>query len=307
MTRREHEQDDLVNLAEIREIELRFLKSVRSLSPGEHRSHSQGTGFDFVGLRDWQAGDRFSAIDWAQSSLTNFSPLMVREFDQAAAASVVVVTDRSRSTRCGVDDVSIATAHARAIAMLGISAVFFQDSFGLITFDAGVTRLSAIQPRIGKSHVVRCLAAYQHGQGMQRVLDDDRLSTTVAGFLRRTSLVAFISDFLFENPGAVLEELAQLGTTHDVFVVLVDSAFAFALPHLSGGWIEVFDVETGRSRLMSRSALNALALKVHRWQEDVVRIASKLDLDVLRIGIDEAQSDVAIAEFVVARRMRKVS
>ncbi len=307
MTRREQALDDLVNLAEIREIELRFLKNVRSLSPAEHRSHSEGTGFDFVGLRDWQAGDRFSAIDWAQSSLTNFSPLMVREFDQAAAASVVAVTDRSRSTRCGVGDVSIATVHARAIAMLGISAVFFQDSFGLITFDGGVTRLSAIQPRIGKSHVVRCLAAYQHGQGMQRLLEHDRLSTTVEGFLRRTSLVAFISDFLFENPSGVLEELAELGATHDVFIILIESAFAFALPSLSAGWIDVFDVETGRSRLLSRSGLHSLMPKVQQWQDEVVRRASKLDLDVLRIGIDEARSDVAIAEFVVARRMRKAS
>lgn len=301
------EPEDLINLAEVREIELRFLRRVRSLSPGEHRSFSQGTGFDFVGLRDWQAGDRFSAIDWPQSSLTNFSPLVVREFDQAEAANVVVVTDRSLSTRCGIDGTSIANVHASALATLGISAIFFQDSFGLITFDAGVTEFEAIQPRSGKGHVVRCLSAYQHSHGMLRLADTGRLSSTIGGFLRRTSLVAFVSDFLFENPQVVLEELALLGATHDVFVVLIDSAFAFTLPPLSAGWIEVFDIETGRTRLLSRSAIAALAPTVRQWQDEVVRLASGCGLDVLRLGIDEAQMDVAIAEFVIARRMRKAS
>ena len=75
---------------------------------GDHRSLSHGSGFDFVGLRDWQAGDRFSTIDWAQSTLTNFSPLVVREFEQPSTASVVVVADASLSTRCGVNGVPIA-------------------------------------------------------------------------------------------------------------------------------------------------------------------------------------------------------
>ena len=69
---------------------------------GEHRSLFHGNGFDFVGLRNWEAGDRFEHIDWAQSSLTNFSPLVIRDFEQPSTAGV----GRRRpltSTRCGVD------------------------------------------------------------------------------------------------------------------------------------------------------------------------------------------------------------
>ena len=109
---------------------------MREFTIGEHRSLFHGSGFDFVGLRDWQAGDRLSAIDWPQSTLTNFSPLIVREFEQPSTATVVAVADRSLSTRCGIDGVPIAAAIARAIATIGMSAVFFQDLFGLITFDA---------------------------------------------------------------------------------------------------------------------------------------------------------------------------
>src|SRR6202521_5061996 len=140
---------------------------MRDVTIGDHRSRSHGTVFDFVGLRDWQAGDRFSSIDWAQSSLTNFSPLIVREFEQPSTASVVVVADGSLSTRCGVDGVPIAAAIARAIATIGMSAVFFQDMFGLITFDAGFEQLTAVRPRIGKNQVIHCLDAYQFQEGLQ--------------------------------------------------------------------------------------------------------------------------------------------
>src|SRR5881396_2840944 len=116
MRTRETDVEPFVNLSELTEIELLILRRMREVTMGEHRSLFHGSGFDFVGLRDWEAGDRFSAIDWAQSSLTNFSPLIVREFEQPSTASVVVVADGSLSTRCGVDGVPIAAAIARAIA-----------------------------------------------------------------------------------------------------------------------------------------------------------------------------------------------
>ena len=72
-------------------------------------------------------------------------------------------------------------------------------------------------------------------------------------------MVPVISDFLFDNAGAVMKELSLLNAMHDVFIVLIDSAFAFELPSISAGWIEAFDVETGRSqRDVARRAAHAL-------------------------------------------------
>ena len=48
------------------------------------------------------------------------------------------------------------------------------------------------------------------------------------------------------------------GSGFDV-VVLVDGAFAFEFPAVSAGWIEVFDVETRRARVVSRPQLRGLA------------------------------------------------
>jgi uncharacterized protein (DUF58 family) len=306
MRTRETDVEPFVNLSELTEIELLILRRMREYTIGEHRSLFHGTGFDYVGLREWQAGDRMSHIDWAQSSLTNFSPMMVRDFEQPSTATVIAVADGSLSTRCGIDGVPIAAAIARAIGTIGMSAVFFQDLFGLITFDARFEQLAAIRPRIGKNQVIHCLEAYQFHKGLQPLKRADSLSMSLAGFMRKTSMVPVISDFLFDHPGEVLGELAQLNSVHDVFIVLIDSAFAFDLPPVSAGWIEAFDVETGQARVMSRGSLKALSARTRAWQDDVSKQAKERGMDVLAIGVDEQQTAIAMSEFIAERRLRKV-
>jgi uncharacterized protein (DUF58 family) len=303
---REQDVEPFVNLSELTEIELLIMRRMREFTIGEHRSLFHGSGFDFVGLRDWQAGDRMSQIDWAQSTLTNFSPMVVRDFEQRSTATVIAVADGSLSTRCGIDGVPIAAAIARAIGTIGMSAVFFQDLFGLIVFDARFDQLSAVRPHVGKNQVIHCLDAYQFQTGLQPLKRSDSLSMSLAGFMRKTSMVPVISDFLFDEAGDVMKELGQLNNTHDVFIVLIDSAFAFELPPVSAGWIEAFDVETGRSKVMSRRALRTLSARTRTWQDEVARLAKQNDLDVLRIGVDETETAIALSEFIAERRLRKV-
>jgi uncharacterized protein (DUF58 family) len=232
--------------------------------------------------------------------------MVVRDYEQRSTATVIAVADGSLSTRCGIDGVPIAAAIARAIGTIGMSAVFFQDMFGLITFDARFEQLAAVRPRIGKNQVIHCLEAYQFHKGLQPLKRADSLSMSLAGFMRKTSMVPIISDFLFDHPDEVLSELGQLNSAHDVFIVLIDSAFAFELPPISAGWIEAFDVETGQARVMSRGSLRALSAKTRAWQDDVTRMAKDHGLDVLRIGVDDRQTAIAMSEFIAERRLRKV-
>jgi uncharacterized protein (DUF58 family) len=307
MRTREQDVEPFVNLSELTEIELLIMRRMREFTIGEHRSLFTGSGFDFVGLRDWQPGDRMSNIDWPQSTLTNFSPMVVRDFEQRSTATVIAVADSSLSTRCGIDGIPIAAAIARTIGTIGMSAVFFQDMFGIITFDAGFSQLAAVRPRIGKNQVIHCLEAYQFQTGLQPLKRADTLSMSLAGFMRKTSMVPVISDFLFDDVESVMRELALLNGSHDVFIVLIDSAFAFELPSVSAGWIEAFDVETGRSKVLSRKALRTLSARTRTWQDEVAKMAKANDLDVLRIGVDELQTSIALSEFIAERRLRKAA
>ena len=296
---------DLVNFAEVTEIELLILRRMKEYMMGDHPSVFHGIGANFVGLRDWQAGDRLSSIDWPQSTLTNFSPMVIREFEQPGTAPIIVVADTSPSTRCGVGSVSIAAGIARAIATIGLSAVHFQDMLGMITFDAGFEHMAAVQPRVGRGHVIHCLDAYQGRVVTEDVKRGGSLAATIAGQLRRTTLVPLISDFLFGGVPNLLHELGNLNAVHDVFLIMIDSAFAFELPDVSACWVEAYDVETGQSRLVSRREMRSLARRVREWQDEVERQAHDADLDVLRIGVNPNQSQAALVEFVTLRRLRR--
>ena len=106
-----------------------------------------------------------------------------------------------------------------------------------------------------------------------------------------------------DDPEACLKEFAALAHWHDVFVVLVDSAFAFDLPPVSAGWVTGYDVETGRSRLLSARELERLGERVREWQDNVERIARRHGLDVVRV-VRDAEHE-ALAEFLRGRKLRK--
>ena len=144
--------------------------------------------------------------------------MVIREYEQPGTAPIVVVADQSPSTRCGIGGTPIAAGIARAIATIGLSAVYFQDMFGLITFDNGFSRMGSLRPRVGRGNVIHCLDAYQGRVGMEEVKVGQRLSTTIGGHLRRTTLVPVISDFLFDDAPQVIRELADLNSVHDVFL-----------------------------------------------------------------------------------------
>jgi len=297
---------DPINLDDIAEIELFILRRMREFTLGDHASVFKGSGFNFVGVRDWEPGDRMASIDWAQSSLTNFSPMITREFEQDSNAAIVAVADASASTRCGIDGDLIATAIARAVAAAGLSALFFQDRFGLVTFDDRFEQVAAVRPRIGRSHLLYCLDRYR-----QPVADASRVGTrdvvvAIESQVRKAALVPVISDFLLPDAPRILAELSKLNAVHDVFLLMADARFAYDLPGVSDGWVEVFDVESGRARVLSRRELGRLAERVGAWQDEVVRMAKDVDLDVVRVGLDRWEMETALVEFASERRLRKM-
>src|SRR3989441_2829929 len=270
---RETAAEPLVNLSDIAEIEVFILKRMKEFTLGNHRSVFNGPGFNFVGTRDWEPGDPVSGIDWAQSSLTGFSPMITREFEQDGSAPIVTVADASLSTRCGARGTLIAAAVARAVAAVGLSGVLFQDLFGLITFDERFRRVAVAPARVGKPHVLYCLDLYQRGHEIDEGGHRDDLIAALAGQLRRTCLVPVISDFLGPGAPGLIHELSILNATHDVFLVMVDAQFAYQLTDVSAGWIQTLDVETGSTRLLSRREFGRLAARVAEGQGEVVRFA----------------------------------
>ena len=303
--------DALVAWDEIQDIELVIVRRMREHAAGAHPSAFRGAGHEPAGLRDWQPGDRPSAIDWAQSTLTNFAPLVTREQEHESTARLVIVADTSLSTRCGVGGVPVATIIARTVGTLALAGALFQDQVGLVTLDGPHRRL-AVRPRVGKSHAVHCLETYQAvvttgggGAGNTAGEAGSGSETDLSALLRRTSLVPVISDFLFDGAEVLLGELANLNARHDVFVVLIDAAYAFELAVAPAGWTEVCDVETGQAALLSAGELRSLAAEVRVWQDTVADRAEELGLEVLRLGADAGRFHETVVDFLADRRMRR--
>jgi uncharacterized protein (DUF58 family) len=299
-------EEPLVNLREIAEIELFIIKRMKEFTLGDHASVFKGGGFNFVGTRDWQPGDRMSSIDWAQSSMTNFSPLITRDFEQDSNATIIAVADASLSTRCGMRGVPIAAAIARAVAAAGLSAMFFQDLFGLVTFDDRFEQLAVARPKIGRSHLLYCLDLYQHRRSPDPGEERRDIVLAIESQVRKSSLVPIISDFLFPDARRVIGELALLNAVHDVFLLMADVRFAYELPSVSDGWVEAYDIESGRARVFSRRELRRLATRVVEWQDDIERFARDAGVDVVRVGLDRWQMETALVEFTAERRLRKM-
>jgi len=295
-----------VSLSEIAEIELFVLKRMKEFTLGDHASVFKGAGFNFVGIRDWAPGDRLSTIDWAQSSLTNFSPLITREFDQDSTATIIVVADASMSTRCGVRGAPIAAVIARSVAAVGLSAVFFQDKFGLITFDQHFHQVAVARPRIGKPHVLYCIDLYQQPPEGDVAVARRDITATIEGHLRKTSLVPVISDFLFADAPRVIRELSLLNGTHDGFLMMADVRSAYQLPPVAAGWIDTLDVETGRTRIVSRRELAQLTDRIEEWQQRIVKLARDAHLDIVRVRLDRWEMETTLIEFAAERRLRKI-
>ncbi len=162
-----------------------------------------------------------------------------------------------------------------------------------------------MRPRIGKGQVIHCVEAYQSAYGLQEMRHTGSLSAMLTGFSRKTAMMPVISDFLFDDAQAFLNELSQVNNIHDVFILMVDASFAFELPRVSAGWIEVYDVETGQTRMMSRRELSRQSERVRAWQDEIGRQAKDLDLDVVRLSLDQVKFDVALVEWVAERRLRR--
>ena len=67
------------------------------------------------------------------------------------------------------------------------------------------------------------------------------------------------------------------------------------------------DVEGGAPRVISRAEYARLAARAAEWQAEVARLARAADLDVVVLGADQAEGEIALAEFVAERRLRKVA
>jgi len=293
-----------INLGEIKEIDIVVLRRLQELIGGDHKSFFKGDGFDLVGLRDWQPGDKISSIDWPQSTMNNFNPLVVMEFEEDKNGTILIVTDASLSMGCGIDGFSSRNIVSRAIATIGLSGVFFQDLTGLFIFDHKYNHVH-IRPRMGKNNIISCISHYLNPSFSGSALNPLNMTQKILGCLRRPAMIPVISDFLFEDADDFIKDISNLKSRHDLFLIVTEASFLFELPETSDGWVECLDIENGKTMLLSRKEFMHMSGRAIDHQAAVIQRARQSGLEVLKAGRDKNTFYNNFTEFFFNRRTRR--
>ncbi len=296
----------LVDPSEVDEIEVVVVRRVRELILGEHRSVFIGmSGVEFANVRAWEPGDPSAKINWPQSLLKNFNPMIVNESAEERTVDLLFVLDASLSVRCGVRGITAAHVIARVLATIGLSATIFQDRVGMMVSGTGEEEIDHA-PRLGREYVWGLVDAYAEVVGGTFPHPTRRFSLTdaVLGMTVRPAMIICISDFLDEHASKLIEEASFLGGEHhDVFLVMVDSAFAFDVPPVSSGWIECCDVERGNTLLLSSKQIRRIPGLAKAKQDAIQKRSNQYGVDCVRVHPEQEGWREDLIDFFFVRRL----
>jgi uncharacterized protein (DUF58 family) len=229
--------DELVR--EMRYIELRTQKRIRSLRVGGQASPLRGDGFDFEQHRPYRPGDDVRRIDWNATARAGL-PFM-RQTRAERELQVVLAVDLSRSMQFGSATRTKHDALVLTSAALLFAALEDRLSAGVVGFSDRV-----IESRGPVSDRGEAWAALREIWSLGTRSKQTLFRPTIQHLLRtlkRTTLVLMVSDFQTEENLAEIPELSTLASRHDVVAVVLEDPAEQQLP-AGAGFVRLRDLET---------------------------------------------------------------
>ncbi len=178
-------------LKEIRSIEIRSHHIIKKNLIGQFQSRFKGSGLQFREFRQYVYGDDVRHISWTTSARTNDTVL--KTFEEERDKNYFLVVDVSASARKGPIGGSVAFRIAEIAATLALSAEDLGEKMGLLTFTQKVEK--CLPPERGRNHVLRMLREILRSSGLGRGTDPSKALKELRGYLKKQSVVFFISDF----------------------------------------------------------------------------------------------------------------
>ncbi|NPV14141.1 DUF58 domain-containing protein [candidate division WOR-3 bacterium] len=267
-----------LDLAKIRQIEIRTRRLVNTVFAGEYRSSFKGRGVEFADVREYQVGDDVRTIDWRLTA--RFGKPFVKQFAEERELLVMLVVDASGSNRFGTKGALKIEQAALVSATLAFSAIKNNDKVGLVFFTDRIEHF--VPPAKGRTHVLRLVRDILFFQPQGVGTAPGAALEFVLHILKRRAIVFLVSDLL--GPGFVGAEfekpLSIMSRQHDLVVLSINDRAEQSLPAL--GLQEFVDAETGKRVLVNTSA---------RWVQEVFRQRREKRQEMLsrlfqRLGVD---------------------
>jgi uncharacterized protein (DUF58 family) len=192
-------------------------KLFHSSISGDYRSFVNGSGFDFLQLREYHDGDDIRFLNW--NAFAKTGKLLIKETQPERDRAIIIVFDCSASSKYS------STISLKSDVMLELALSFSwlassnKDNLGFLAFDDKSISYLPCSKNKQQFFSIFNLATerleYSHGTSLQKPLE------YLLSLKQSKSIVFFISDFISEDFFKIEKQWAILSKKHIVIPVLV--------------------------------------------------------------------------------------
>ncbi len=189
---------------------------------GERPHPQQGTGSEFMSLRDYMPGMDPRTVDWKRSA--RYRGLLTKEFEAERNHQIILAFDTGHLMREHLDGITRLDHNIDAGLALAHAALKSGDRIGLFAFDAEVKSL--IKPIGG----IRSFPTLQHHMASMRATNSETnftlAMTRLAEGLNRRTLVVLFTDFVDTTTAELMQEnIIHLARHHLVVFIAAQDPF----------------------------------------------------------------------------------
>ena len=285
-------------------------KKSTSIHYGEHRSGFRGSGYDILGVEEWQPGQPLKDIAWTISLRSFPRKLFKIERMEPKELRTILVVDLSYSTLFQISQESNkALLLLDLIGNIGLTRANLRDPVGLFGYSDQIELF--LKPKLGTTHVFYMAQQIFDKLALERQYPTRRRADFVvplafmASRLKMRHSVIVISDFvdLLNDVDTVdYKRLRMLAAKHDMIFLLLDDPDEFRVKSRLG-YIRTSDMETGKQTVISARRAGAIRRKIGESQDQLQYLLKN------RCGIDSVvltpdNHVEALPKFLIARMAR---
>ena len=263
-------------IQKVRHIEIRTRGLVNDLFGGEYHSVFKGRGMSFSEVREYQAGDDISLIDWNVTARSNAPYIKI--FEEERELTVYLIVDMSRSGNFGTLRKFKSEIAAEIAAVLGFSAIKNNDKVGLILFSDNIEKY--VVPKKGKPHVLRVVRELLYHRPKGRRTSIRNAIDFLLKVAKRRGVVFLISDYMDEGYWKSLKIANQ---KHDLIGIQMNDLAESDIPNL--GLLKVHDPETNEQFWIDTTSKEERLLFKKEQEEKWIKFKKECD----RINFDLIQ------------------
>jgi uncharacterized protein (DUF58 family) len=268
-------------LKKVRAIDLKTRKLLKEGLANQYLSAFRGSGMQFREFRKYVYGDDIRHISWTMSAKTE-DPV-IKLFEEERDRTFMLVVDASGSIRRGGWAKEKADRAAEIAGTLALSAAESNDLVGLLLFTDRVETL--LVPSKGRNHMLRIIREILAFNPEGRGTDPNHALQSLYPFLKKQSIVFFISDMEKIPDHRLIQRFAK---KHEFVAIQIENPKEWELP--KGAFLELESSESGRPVTVdsNSSSISSYLKTFYEGRESIAENEfHRRNIDFLKISTQE--------------------